>query len=236
MSSRILIVEDEADVADLLAHHLKQAGFLVDTAANGRVAMALVKDQAPALIVLDLMLPEISGLDLCRMIKSDPKYRTIAIMMLSAKAEEIDRVLGFELGAEDYVVKPFSPRELVLRIRAILRRRAPAPDENDQIQVGVLLLDRAKHQVKAAERIIECTATEFRLLSILMERQGRVQPRDRLLSDVWGYDTVIDTRTVDTHMRRLRDKLGEHGRYIETVRGFGYRLSLPAADPSRAAD
>ncbi len=236
MSSRILIVEDEADVAALLAHHLKQAGFLVDLAADGRVAMTLIKDQPPALIILDLMLPEMSGLDLCRLLKSDPKYRAIAIVMLSARSEEIDRVLGFELGAEDYVVKPFSPRELVLRIRAILRRRSSSSEQADRIQVGDLVLDRSRHQVMAANRLIECTATEFRLLSILMERHGRVQQRDRLLSDVWGYDSMIDTRTVDTHMRRLRDKLGEHGRYIETIRGFGYRLMLPKPELETGTD
>jgi DNA-binding response OmpR family regulator len=232
MTSRILIVEDEADVAALCVHHLKQAGFLVETASNGREALELVRKRRPVLIILDLMLPEMPGLDLCRVIKSDPKLRTIAIVMLSAKTEEIDRVLGFELGAEDYISKPFSPRELVLRIRAILRRRLPTAEDHDRLQVGDLVLDRSLHQVRAADRSIECTATEFKLLSLLMERQGRVQPRDRLLSDVWGYDSVIDTRTVDTHMRRLRDKLGEYGRYIETVRGFGYRLVLPATQPT----
>jgi phosphate regulon transcriptional regulator PhoB len=226
MGERILIVEDEVDVAGLLAHHLKIAGFAVETANSGRAALAAIKNQPPTLIVLDLMLPELSGLDLCRMLKSDSRTSHIAIIMLSAKSEEIDRVLGFELGADDYVVKPFSPREFILRIRAVLRRRA---DNNDQdcLRVGDLALDRSRHEVKAANRLIECTATEFKLLSILMERQGRVQARDRLLSDVWGYDSVIDTRTVDTHMRRLRDKLGPHGRYIETVRGFGYRLAAP---------
>ena len=146
--------------------------------------------------------------------------------MLSAKTEEIDRVLGFELGADDYVVKPFSPREFVLRIRAILRRRSQG-DEPDLLRAGDLVLDRSRHEVRVADRVIDCTATEFRLLTILMERQGRVQARDRLLTDVWGYDSVIDTRTVDTHMRRLRDKLGSHGRFIETIRGFGYRLAPP---------
>jgi two-component system phosphate regulon response regulator PhoB len=226
MGERILIVEDEVDVAGLLAHHLKIAGFAVETANSGRAALAAIKNQPPTLIVLDLMLPELSGLDLCRMLKSDSRTSHIAIIMLSAKSEEIDRVLGFELGADDYVVKPFSPREFILRIRAVLRRRA---DNNDQdcLRVGDLTLDRSRHEVKAADRLVECTATEFKLLSILMERQGRVQARDRLLSDVWGYDSVIDTRTVDTHMRRLRDKLGPYGRYIETVRGFGYRLAAP---------
>jgi two-component system phosphate regulon response regulator PhoB len=224
MSEKILIVEDEIDVAELLAHHLRGEGFSVEIVTNGRIALAAVKAQTPALIVLDLMLPEISGLDLCRMIKSNPVTRNVPIVMLSARIEEIDRVLGFELGADDYVVKPFSPRELVLRIRAILRRLSQDKEEV-LLRVGALVLDRSRHEVRAAERVIDCTATEFKLLAILMERQGRVQERDRLLTDVWGYDSVIDTRTVDTHMRRLRDKLGPYGSYIETIRGFGYRLA-----------
>jgi len=223
MTEKILIIEDETDVADLLSHHLKSAGFSVETAYTGCVAIQMLKNRVPTLVVLDLMLPEISGLDLCRMIKSDPRTSQVAVVMLLAKAEEIDRVLGFELGADDYVVKPFSPREFVLRIRAILRRRLLAQDQ-DLLTVGDLMVDRLRHEVRAGGKVIECTATEFKLLSILMERHGRVQDRDRLLSDVWGYDSIIDTRTVDTHMRRLREKLGTYGSYIETIRGFGYRL------------
>ena len=226
MPEKILIVEDEVDVADLVTHHLKIAGFSVETVHNGRSALDLIKSQPPTLVVLDLMLPEISGLDLCRILKSDARTKKILIIMLSAKTDEIDRVLGFELGADDYVVKPFSPREFVLRIRAVLRRGSQ-DDKPELLRAGDLVLDRSRHEVKAADRVIDCTATEFKLLTILMERQGRVQDRDRLLSDVWGYDSMIDTRTVDTHMRRLRDKLGAHGRYIETIRGFGYRLASP---------
>jgi DNA-binding response OmpR family regulator len=229
MLEKILIVEDEIDVADLVAHHLRGAGFSVETVHNGRAALNLIKTQPPTLVVLDLMLPELSGLDLCRIIKSDARTDKIPIIMLSAKTEEIDRVLGFELGADDYVVKPFSPREFVLRIRAILRRGSP-DDKPELLRAGDLVLDRSRHEVKAADRVIDCTATEFKLLTVLRERQGRVQDRDRLLSDVWGYDSVIDTRTVDTHMRRLRDKLGSHGRCIETIRGFGYRLAAPDGD------
>lgn len=225
MSEKILIVEDEQDVAELLAHHLRKEGFAVAIVGTGRAAFAAVKNESPALIVLDLMLPEISGLDLCRMIKSNPETENVPILMLSARIEEIDRVLGFELGADDYVVKPFSPRELVLRIRAILRRLSQ-DRERELLRVGELVLDRSRHEVRAANRVIDCTATEFKLLALLMEREGRVQERDRLLTDVWGYDSIIDTRTVDTHMRRLRDKLGPHGSYIETIRGFGYRLAL----------
>jgi DNA-binding response OmpR family regulator len=230
MSERILIVEDEADVADLIGHHLGKAGFSVEVTADGLSALDLIKSNPPALVILDLMLPQMSGLDLCRAIKGDVRTREVVVLILSARADEIDRVIGFELGADDYVVKPFSPRELVLRIRAIFRRRGSTKDKDDseRIRVGELILDCSRHEVKAANRLVECTATEFKLLRILMERHGRVQGRDRLLSDVWGYDSVIDTRTVDTHMRRLRDKLGDCARYIETVRGFGYRLAIPA--------
>jgi two-component system phosphate regulon response regulator PhoB len=226
MSDKILIVEDEIDVAELLAHHLQKESFAVEIVDNGRVALNWLKSERPALIILDLMLPELSGLDLCRIVKSNPGTEGVPIVMLSARIEEIDRVLGFELGADDYVVKPFSPRELVLRIRAILRRMSQDREPVEQLlRVGELVLDRSRHEVRAADRVIDCTATEFKLLAILMEREGRVQERDRLLTDVWGYDSIIDTRTVDTHMRRLRDKLGPHGRYIETIRGFGYRLA-----------
>jgi DNA-binding response OmpR family regulator len=227
MTERILIVDDEADVADLLAHHLKTAGFSVEAVYGGKAALESIRKQVPTLVVLDVMLPEMSGLDLCRILRSDPRTKQVAVVILSARTEEIDRVLGFELGADDYVVKPFSPREFVLRIRAILRRKSQAK-EQDFLRVGELTLDRGRHEVTAGDRPIDCTATEFRLLTILMEREGRVQARDRLLSDVWGYDAIIDTRTVDTHMRRLRDKLGPYGRYIETVRGFGYRLASKA--------
>ena len=182
MTEKILIVEDETDVAELLAHHLRSEGFSVEIVNNGRAALAAVRSEPPALIVLDLMLPEISGLDLCRMIKSNPGTNNVPIVMLSARIEEIDRVLGFELGADDYVVKPFSPRELVLRIRAILRRLSQDKEAERCFGWETLVLDRSRHEVKAADRVIDCTATEFKLLAILMERQGRVQERDRLLT------------------------------------------------------
>jgi two-component system phosphate regulon response regulator PhoB len=222
VTEKILIIEDEGDGADLLARHLKAAGFSVEIANNGQTALNAVKNLSPTLVVLDLMLPEMSGL-ICRILKSDPRTSEIAIVMLLAKIEDLDRLLGFELGADDYVIKPFNPREFVLRIRAILQRRSQGAEE-ELLRVGELVLDRSRHEVRAGNRSIECTATEFKLLSILMERQGRVQARDRLLSDVWGYASITDTRTVDTHMCRLRDKLGEFGTYIETVRGFGYCL------------
>jgi two-component system phosphate regulon response regulator PhoB len=225
LTEKILIVENEADVGDLLARHLKGAGFSVEIANNGQAALHAVKNLSPTLVVLDPMLPEMSGLDICRILKSDPGTSKIAIIMLLAKIEELDRVLGFELGADDYVMKPFNPLEFVLRIRAVLQRRSQAA-EGELLRVGELILDRSRHEVRAGNRRIECTATEFRLLGILMERQGRVQARNRLLSEVRSYGSIADIRTVDTHMCRLRDKLGEFGKYIETVRGFGYRLAL----------
>jgi DNA-binding response OmpR family regulator len=228
MTERILIVEDEADVAELVSLHLRKAGFSVEVEMDGLSALNAIKANPPSLVVLDLMMPQMSGLDLCRAVKADARTREVVVLILSARTDEIDRVIGFELGADDYVIKPFSPRELVLRIRAIFRRRGSSKEDGERLKVGDLTLDCSRHEVKAAERVIECTATEFKLLRILMERHGRVQGRDRLLSDVWGYDSVIDTRTVDTHMRRLRDKLGDCAGYIETVRGFGYRLAVPA--------
>jgi two-component system, OmpR family, phosphate regulon response regulator PhoB len=189
MSEKILIVEDEVDVAELLAHHLKKAGFVVEMATNGRVALASIRDQPPTLVVLDLMLPEMSGLDLCRAIRSDPRTKEMAVVMLSARTEEIDRVLGFELGADDYVVKPFSPREFVLRIQAILRRRAASPHDHDCLQVGEILLDRSRHEVKAANRVIECTATEFKLLRLLMERRLGVRLHHRYPNGRYSYET-----------------------------------------------
>src|SRR5271165_4678912 len=217
----IVVAEDDRAVRDLLAHHLQREGFEVVGVPDGQAALRCARDAAD-LLVLDIGLPGVDGYDVARALRRE--QRCVPIVMLTGRAEEIDRVLGFELGADDYVCKPFSPRELVLRIRAILRRLSQ-DREQELLRVGELVLDRSRHEVRAANRVIDCTATEFKLLATLMEREGRVQERDRLLSDVWGYDSVIDTRTVDTHMRRLRDKLGPHGSYIETIRGFGYRLA-----------
>jgi two-component system phosphate regulon response regulator PhoB len=223
MSEKIIVVDDETDVADLIAFHLKKANYNVLTAADGAEALELIRREMPALIVLDLMLPGVSGLEVCRALKSDPKTTRIPVIMLTAKAEEVDRIVGFELGADDYVVKPFSPREFVLRVNAVVRRNTGA-NIADRLVAGEITVDRTKHLVLVAGAAIDCTATEFKLISILIERRGRVQSRDRLLADVWGYQAAIDTRTVDTHMRRLREKLGKYGVYLETVRGFGYRI------------
>jgi two-component system phosphate regulon response regulator PhoB len=218
---KILIVEDETDVVDLLALNLRKAGFRISSAADGASGLEKTRIDKPDFVILDLMLPKMSGLEVCKILKSDPITRAIPILMLTAKAEEIDRIVGLEFGADDYVVKPFSPREVVLRIQAILRR-GEAVDES--FKAGPISVDPARHQVHVSGRTVHLTSLEFKLLRALMHRPGRVLERDRLLNQVWGYESVIDTRTVDTHVRRLREKLGKAGDMIETVRGFGYRL------------
>ena len=225
MSETILIVDDEQDVLDLLTFNLQKAGFKTIAARDGATALQKARDAMPALIVLDLMLPEIEGTEVCRQLKADPKTAHIPIIMLTAKAEEVDRVVGLELGADDYVTKPFSPRELALRVKTILRRASGRGAPAEILKAGDLLADLAKHEVTVKGKPVELTATEFKLLTTLLERRGRVQSRDRLLMDVWGYEGEMDTRTVDTHVRRLREKLGKTADQIETVRGVGYRLA-----------
>ena len=219
----ILIIEDESDVADLLTLNLRKAGFRISTAADGASGLQNARDDRPDFIVLDLMLPKISGLEVCRILKSDTATSQIPILMLTAKAEEVDRIVGLEFGADDYVTKPFSPREVVLRIKAILRR-AEGGAEDECLSAGSIVIDPARHEVSVHGKRVNLTSLEFKLLRTLMQRRGRVQARDRLLNDVWGYESVIDTRTVDTHVRRLRKKLGKAADAIESVRGFGYRL------------
>ena len=219
----VLIVEDERDVVDLLALNLRKAGFAISTAMDGAAGLQKARSEKPAFIILDLMLPKMPGLEVCKILKGDPATRQIPIMMLTAKAEEIDRVVGLEFGADDYVTKPFSPREVVLRIKAILRR-AEGPSEDESLSAGSIVIDPARHEVSVNGKRVSLTSLEFKLLRTLMQRRGRVQTRDRLLNDVWGYESVIDTRTVDTHVRRLRKKLGKVADAIESVRGFGYRL------------
>jgi len=220
----ILIVEDERDVVDLLVLNLrKSGGFSISTALDGPSGVEKARKKKPAFIVLDLMLPKLSGLEVCRILKSDPLTRHIPIMMLTAKAEEIDRIVGLEVGADDYVTKPFSPREVILRIQAILRR-GREQGEQAIFSAGPITIDPVRHRVSIAGKAVHLTSIEFKLLSTLLQRRGRVQARDRLLNDVWGYESIIDTRTVDTHVRRLREKLGAAADAIETVRGFGYRF------------
>jgi DNA-binding response OmpR family regulator len=221
---KILIVEDEPDVVDLLTLQLRKAdGFSAIVAHDGAEGLRKARTEAPALIVLDLMLPRMSGLEVCKLLKVDSLTSHIPIIMLTAKAEEVDRIVGLEFGADDYVTKPFSPRELLLRIKAILRR-GPGEQADGKITRGPITIDAARHRVLVGGKPVVLTAVEFKLLSMLMQRPGRVQARDRLLNEVWGYESAIDTRTVDTHVRRLREKLGKSATVIETVRGFGYRL------------
>ena len=230
---RVVIIEDETDLRDLLAYNLKGAGYEVYLASDAATGVALVREQHPDLVLLDIMLPDASGLDVCRMLKSQPATRDTQVMMVTAKGEEIDRVVGFELGADDYVVKPFSTRELLLRVQAVLRRRPgatnplPPPAATDgpaPIRFGVLLIDRGAHRVWVEDAEVQLTALEFKLLGTLYDRRDRVQTRGSLLEDVWGASADMATRTVDTHVKRLREKLGAAGDYIETVRGVGYRF------------
>jgi two-component system phosphate regulon response regulator PhoB len=224
MKPRILVVDDEPDAVDLVAFNLRQAGWDVTTAGDGAEALAKARTQVPALIVLDIMLPEMDGLEVCKSLRRDPATAAIPIILLTARAGEVDRVLGLELGADDYLTKPFSPRELVLRIRKLLQRHDPAFSPRERLVFGDLTLDQPRHLVTWKGEPIDLTATEFRLLTVLAERAGRVQSRDSLLRDVWNYDNLIDTRTVDTHMRRLREKLGPAAKHLDTVRGVGYRF------------
>lgn len=218
----ILIVEDELDLQQILAYNLEHAGYAVRVAGTGRDALRLAQEEPPQLVLLDLMLPDMPGTQICKQLKEDLRTQAVPVVMLTARGEESDRVLGFELGADDYVVKPFSVRELLLRTQAILRRHA-VPAE-DVLAVRELRLDRAAHRVWAEEREIKLTALEFRLLQLLLEERGRVLTRGLLLEKVWNIDAEITTRTVDTHVKRLREKLGSSGDYIETVRGVGYRF------------
>jgi two-component system, OmpR family, phosphate regulon response regulator PhoB len=223
-SKRILIIEDEPDVVDLLSLHLSKTGeFTISTATDGGAGLRRAREDSPSLIILDLMLPKLPGLEVCKILKTEPATRHIPIIMLTAKAEEIDRIVGLEFGADDYVTKPFSPREIILRIKAILRRGAGEAPEA-KLTAGLITVDPARHHVAVGGKPVRLTSVEFKLLTMLMKRPGRVQARDRLLNEVWGYESMIDTRTVDTHVRRLREKLGKAADAIETVRGFGYRL------------
>ncbi len=221
---KILVVDDEPEAVELLEFNLRQAGYDVVAAKDGAEALKKARAVLPGVIVLDLMLPEVDGLEVCKMLRRDPATATIPVMMVTAKAAEIDRILGLELGADDYLTKPFSPRELVLRVKKILERGRAAEQEHDSLRFGNLLIDTPRHLVSWRGKQIELTATEFKLLTVLAQRRGRVQSRDQLLRDVWEYNSLIDTRTVDTHMRRLREKLGPAAKFLDTVRGVGYRF------------
>jgi len=223
---RILVVDDEPDVLELVVYHLEKEAYRVDVADTGDKALKMARENLPSLLVLDLMLPGINGLEICRLLKRDPKTRDIPILMLTARAAEEDRIKGLELGAHDYVTKPFSPRELVLLITNLLAPTEKSPDGVELIEAGPFRLDTVRHQATADGRSLNITATEFKLLCLLASRPGEVQPRETLLRDVWGYEPTLDTRTVDTTMQRLRAKLGQAAHHLETVRGVGYRLTV----------
>jgi two-component system phosphate regulon response regulator PhoB len=226
VTHRILVVEDEKDLLDLLSYNLSREGYSVDVATTGTLALERIRERKPDLVLLDLMLPDVPGTDVCRRVKGDPLTSHIPVVMVTARSEEIDRIVGFELGADDYVTKPFSVRELLLRVKAILRRdRAGAPAAaGGPLKNGRIAIDPERHRAEVDGREVALTALEFRLLACLLERAGRVQSRDVLLSDVWGLDSEVETRTVDAHVKRLRRKLGAAGDAVETVRGVGYRL------------
>ena len=224
---RILIVEDEKDIVQVLEYALRQAGFDTVAARDGAEAFARVRERTPDAVILDLMLPDLAGTEICRQLKSNPRTAAAPVIMLTARSEEVDRVVGFELGADDYITKPFSVREVVLRVKAVLRRGAPG-EAPPRAEIGPVRLDAEAHRVFVDGEEVELTTLEFRLLETFMARIGRVQTREQLLHDVWEMTGELQTRTVDTHVKRLREKLGSGRDLIETVRGLGYRMSDPA--------
>ena len=223
---KILIVDDEPDVVDLVSYHLRAKGYQVEAVRDPNIGVGCARTFLPDIVILDIMMPDLNGIQVCRILRADPKLKHIPIIFLTAKTQEADRIAGFEAGCDDYICKPFSPRELVLRVQSIFRR---APDvsskETKRLQVGQIVLDADRHEVTVCGQAVELTATEFKLLRLLMERRGRVQTREHLLLNVWNYETEIETRTVDTHIRRLREKLGSEADWVETIRGVGYRMA-----------
>ena len=225
MSHKIYIVEDEPDIRETLKYNFSSEGFKVFTAPDGEEALSNIKKVLPEVLILDLMLPGVSGLDVCKSIRADDDIKDMSIIMLTAKGEEIDRVIGFELGADDYVTKPFSVRELILRVKVLLKKQRESLVENKLVTFGPIRIDLDAHELKINDKEIVLTALEFKLLQHLVKRKGRVQTREQLLGDVWGYSAEVTTRTVDTHIKRLREKLGNTSDYIQTIRGVGYRFS-----------
>jgi two-component system phosphate regulon response regulator PhoB len=229
---RVLVVDDESDIVALVAYHLAKAGFQVATASDGIEAIDQVRRETPALVVLDLMLPGMSGFDVLESIRAEPATRAIPVLMLTARKDEPDKLRGLSLGADDYLTKPFSPAELVLRVKAILRRTGSQAERDDVIKIGDISINRSAHTVVLGDQPVDLTPTEYRLLTLLAERRGRVQARSNLLQSVWDASPDIQTRTVDMHVQRLRTKLGRAGDLIETVRGFGYRIRpVSSAEP-----
>jgi two-component system, OmpR family, phosphate regulon response regulator PhoB len=225
MTHRVLVVDDEPDITALVAYHLAKVGYRVSTASNGSEALKAAADQRPDVVVLDLMLPGLSGLDVLQALRKQDETRDVGVILLTARREEIDRIRGLSLGADDYLTKPFSPQELTLRVAAILRRlAAPSVAAGSQLVAGPITIDRSAHRVLIDGQELSLTATEYKLLATLVDRRGRVQTRPQLLETVWDAQPDIQTRTVDMHVQRLRTKLGPAGDMIETVRGFGYRF------------
>src|SRR3984885_6441526 len=235
MPSHILVVEDERDLARVLSYNLKQAGFDVVTAPDGETALRAVKEERFDLVLLDLMLPDMPGPEVCRRLKAGRETSAIPVVMVTAKGEEVDRIVGFELGADDYVVKPFSVRELILRVRAILRRAEGPAEAEERIKFGRLEIDRGAHRAWVDGEEVAFTALELRLLAMLYDRRGRGLTRDLLLDEVWGSHVDVTARNVDTHVKRVREKMGAAGEYIETVRGVGYRFRAEPTDESKSA-
>jgi phosphate regulon transcriptional regulator PhoB len=225
MAATVLVVDDEKDLVELVKYHLEKEGLKCLEARDGETALQLAKERTPDLVVLDLMLPGLDGLEICRKLRKDPKTSSMAIIMLTAKAEEVDRIVGLEMGADDYMVKPFSPRELVARVKAVLRR-GQVQETPAVTRVGTLEVDEGRHQVTVKGTTVELTVKEFDLLCALMRANGRVLNRDQILETVWGYSNAVDieSRTVDVHIRRLREKLGDEYKRIVTVKGVGYRF------------
>ena len=224
MTKKVFIVEDEPDLRDTLQYNFENEGFKVKSFPNGESFLETIKNDKPNLVILDLMLPGISGLDVCRELRMNEVYENVSVVMLTAKSEEIDRIVGFELGADDYVTKPFSVRELILRVKVLLKKRSVDIDQN-LLEFGPIAMNLDAHDVSVEGKNILLTALEFKLLKHLLKRKGRVQTRDQLLGDVWGYSSEVTTRTVDTHIKRLREKLGKPGELIQTIRGVGYRFN-----------
>jgi two-component system phosphate regulon response regulator PhoB len=224
MPDTVLVVEDETDVVHLLRYNLAKAGLSVLIAADGLSGLEIARKNRPDIIVLDLMLPGMDGYSVCRELRKDPETEALPILMLTARGEPGERIHGLEIGADDYVTKPFSPRELVLRVHALLRR-SRARTRSEVLEVDDFQLDKNRFGIRLERRRLDLTTTEFKLLTVLIERRGHTQSRETLLYDVWGYQNPIDTRTVDTHIRRLREKLGRHASRLETVRGEGYRFN-----------
>jgi len=225
MTHKLFIVEDEPDLRDTLKYNFENEGFKVEAFSNGESFLDILQKNKPNLVILDLMLPGVSGLDVCRELRSNDNYAGIGVVMLTAKSEEIDRIVGFELGADDYVTKPFSVRELILRVKVLLKKRIENSANEQILEYGPISMNLEAHDVIVNGQSIILTALEFKLLKHLLKRKGRVQTRDQLLGDVWGYSSEVTTRTVDTHIKRLREKLGKTGELIQTIRGVGYRFN-----------